>query len=72
MKKTDEQLQQDIIDELAAEGNLDASTIGVAVRDGMVELVGSVPSVAEKHVAERTVRRVGGVRGIVDKLVTRN
>jgi osmotically-inducible protein OsmY len=66
----DERLQQDVIDELAAEDNLDASTIGVAVRDGLVELVGTVPSVAEKHCAERAVRRVGGVRGIVDKLVT--
>jgi osmotically-inducible protein OsmY len=66
--KTDEQLQQDIIDELAAEGNLDASTIGVAVKDGMVELLGVVPSIAERHVAERLVRGIGGVRGVVDKL----
>lgn len=68
MDKTDDQLQQDVIDELGAEGNLDASTIAVAVRDGVVTLLGSVPSFAEKHVAERAVKRVGGVRGFVDKL----
>ncbi|HXP93237.1 MAG TPA: BON domain-containing protein [Candidatus Binatia bacterium] len=72
MEKTDEQLQQDVIDELGAEGNLDASTIAVAVKNGMVELLGVVPSYAEKEVAERAVRRVGGVRGIVDKLRTKD
>lgn len=68
MKKTDAQIQQDVIDTLGAEGNLDASTIGVAVKDGVVELLGSVPSFAEKAVAERAVRRIGGIRDIVDKL----
>lgn len=68
MEKTDDQLQQDVIDELGAEGNLDASTIAIAVKSGIVTLLGTVPSSAEKAVAERTARRVGGVRGIVDKL----
>lgn len=70
MKKTDDQLQRDVIDELGAEGNLDVSTIAVAVKAGTVTLLGTVPSFAEKHVAERAVRRVGGVREVVDKLRT--
>lgn len=70
MATKDEQLQQDVIDELAAEGNLDASTIAVAVKDGVVELLGHCPSSAEKHIAERVVRRVPGVHGIVDNLRT--
>lgn len=70
MEKADDRLQQDVIDELAAEGNLDASTIAIAVKSGIVTLLGTVPSFAEKAVAERTVRRVGGVRRIVDKLRT--
>lgn len=70
MKKTDAQLQQDVIDTLGAEGNLDASTIAVDVKDGVVELLGAVPSFAEKGAAERAVRRIGGVRRVVDKLRT--
>jgi osmotically-inducible protein OsmY len=68
--KTDEELQQEVVDELAAEVNLDASTIGVAVKDGAVVLLGVVPSVAERHIAERLVRRIAGVRAVVDKLQT--
>lgn len=70
MRKTDVQLQQDVVDALGAEGNLDASTIAVDVKDGVVELLGAVPSFAEKGVAERAVRRIGGVRHVVDKLRT--
>lgn len=68
MKKTDEQLQQDVIDELAAEGNLEGSTIGVAVKRGAVELLGTVPSFAEKNLANRVAAGVAGVRRVVNKL----
>lgn len=61
-------LQQDVIDELAYEGNLDGSTIGVGVDGGVVLLVGSVPSVIERELAERAACRVPGVRDVVDEL----
>ena len=72
MTTQDDQLQQDVIDELAAEGNLDASTIAIAVKDGVVELLGHCPSAAEKHIAERAALRVRGVRSVVDKLRTQD
>lgn len=68
MDQADTRLQQDVIDELQAESDLDGSTIGVAVKDGFVELSGHVHNVADKHTAERAVKRIAGVRGVHDKL----
>jgi osmotically-inducible protein OsmY len=68
MEKADSRLQQDVIDELGTESDLDTSTIGVTVKDGVVELLGHVHNVADKHTAERAVKRIAGVRGFHDKL----
>ncbi len=68
MDQADNRLQQDVIDELCAESDLDGSTIGVAVKDGFVELSGHVHNVADKHTAERAAKRIAGVRGVHDKL----
>jgi osmotically-inducible protein OsmY len=67
-KYSDAILQQDVIDELASEGNLDGSTIGVGVHGSVVLLVGSVPSAVERDLAERAARRVAGVHEVVDEL----
>lgn len=61
--KTDIQVQQDVIQELHWEPSIDASRIGVAVRDGIVTLSGDVSSYAQKWDAELTSQRVQGVRG---------
>lgn len=68
MENADSRLQQDVMDELGAEGNLDHAMIGVAVKDGFVELLGHVHTLADKHTAERAVKRIAGVRGVDDKL----
>lgn len=68
MKKTDVTLQQRVIDELAAESDLDGSTIGVSVRNGIVRLVGSVSTLADQQAAERAARRVAGPAEVVDDL----
>ncbi len=68
MKKNDAIIQQNVIDELAAESDLDGSTIGVAVKDGAVQLVGSVSNLADRQAAERAARRVAGARTVVDEL----
>ncbi|HWI81117.1 BON domain-containing protein [Ramlibacter sp.] len=62
--KTDAQLRADVTDELAWDPAVNASNVGVIVQDGVVTLTGHLDSFAEKHAAERAVRRVGGVRGI--------
>ena len=64
MKKTDEQLQTDVEEELRWTRSVKASDIGVAVRNGVVTLSGQVPSYAEKITAEQAARRVSGVNAI--------
>jgi osmotically-inducible protein OsmY len=67
----DLQLQQRVIDELEFEPSLNAAHIGVSVRDGVVTLSGHVESFAEKYAAERTVRRVRGIKALAEELVVR-
>lgn len=69
--KEDLQLQQRVIDELEFEPQVDAAHIGVSVRDGVVTLSGHVSSFVEKFAAERTVRRVKGVRAVAQELEVR-
>jgi osmotically-inducible protein OsmY len=64
----DKQLRQDVLDELDFEPSIDASEIGVAVKDGVVALTGHVPSYAQKLGAERAVWRVKGVKAIAQEL----
>jgi osmotically-inducible protein OsmY len=66
--KTDIQLKADVIDELAWEPAVNDSNIGVIVKNGIVTLTGHLDTFAEKHAAERAVRRVAGVRGIAVEL----
>jgi len=68
---SDYKLRQDVIDELDFEPSLDASHIAVGVHDGVVTLTGSVSSYADKLAAERTVRRVFGVRAIAQEIEIR-
>lgn len=66
--KTDAQLKKDVEAELEWEPAVDAAHIGVAVKDGVVTLTGHLETFAEKHVAERAVRRVAGVRAIAEEI----
>jgi hypothetical protein len=62
--KTDTQLQQDVIAELAWEPSVNAAQIGVEVKDGVVTLAGHVGSFVEKWEAERAAQRVSGIKGL--------
>ena len=62
--KTDTQLQQDVITELAWEPSVNATQIGVEVKDGIVTLAGHVGSFIEKWEAERAAQRVAGVKAL--------
>ena len=62
--KTDAQLKQDIIAELTWEPSVNASGIGVEVKNGTVTLAGHVDSFTEKLHAERAAQRVAGVKGL--------
>jgi len=64
----DNELQEDILAELDFDPKLDATKVGVTVNDGVVTLTGRVRTLAEKAAAEDAVRRVEGVRAIVEEL----
>lgn len=66
--KTDMQLKADVASELAWDPAINAAGVGVTAKDGVVTLTGHLDSFAEKHAAERAVRRVAGVRGIAIEL----
>lgn len=64
--KTDAQIQQDVMEELKWQPFLKASEIGVAVKDGIVTLSGTVDSYAKKLAAENAAKSVAGVRAIAE------
>ena len=66
--KTDIQLKADITAELAWDPAVNATGIGVIVKDGVATLTGHLDTFAEKHAVERAVHRVSGVRGIALEL----
>lgn len=66
--RNDLQLQQRVIDELEFEPSVDAAHIGVSVREGVVTLSGHVDSFLEKFAAERTARRVKGIKAVAQEL----
>jgi osmotically-inducible protein OsmY len=62
------ELKKDVEAELDWEPRVNAAHIGVSVKDGVVALTGHVPSFAEKYAAERTAKRVYGVKAVADEL----
>ena len=64
MKKSDTQLQQDVLAELKWEPSINAAEIGVEVKDGIVTLAGHVNTFGEKWHAERATQRVPGVKAL--------
>jgi osmotically-inducible protein OsmY len=62
--KTDAQLQQDVMAELKWEPAVQATHIGVEVKNGVVTLAGEVGSYTEKLHAERAAQRVAGVMAL--------
>lgn len=62
--KTNIELQQDVLDELKWNPMLNATEIGVIVKDGVVTLTGKVDSYLKKIAAEKTTKNVAGVKAV--------
>ena len=62
--QTDLDLQRDVIAELEWEPALSGQEIGVAVKDGVVTLSGTVSNYAKKFKAERAAERVHGIKAV--------
>lgn len=69
--KTDSQLQKDVVDELSWAPDIEHGHIGVAARGGVITLSGHVPNYAMKLAAERTARRVRGVKAVAQEIEVR-
>lgn len=63
-----EDLQKDVQDALKWEPLLSAAEIGVTAKDGIVTLTGTVDSYAKKLEAEEAVKKVVGVKILVEKI----
>jgi len=67
----DTELKRSVEDELRWEPSVNAAAIGVAVKDGVVTLTGTVPYYGEKWAAERAVKRVAGVTAVAEEIEVR-
>ena len=67
-KKSDDAIRKDVASELEWDPVLAEQDIGVAVKDGVVTLAGSVPSLWMKTEAEKAAKRVYGVRGVANDI----
>ncbi len=67
----DAALRSDIEEELDFEPSLDASGIGVSVKEGVATLSGHVSTYAQKVAAERAVARVKGIRAVAEEITVR-
>jgi osmotically-inducible protein OsmY len=69
--KTDNEILKDVQDELKWDPYLSSSEIGTSVRDGIVTLTGIVDSYYKKLAAENAVKKISGVKGVVQKIEVR-
>ena len=69
--RTDEQIQQDVLEELKWDTRVQPNEIGVAVKDGIVTLTGWVDSYLKKIAAEEAAHRVRGVKAVANDIEVR-
>ena len=68
MKKTNLQLQHDVIQELEWDDVVDAAEIGVTAQEGIISLSGTVRSLPEKWAASSAAECVSGVKAVVNEV----
>jgi len=66
--KTDKQLKQDVLTELVFQPHVDETEIGVIVENGVVTLTGIVDNFQKKVAADKTVKKILGVKAVVDEI----
>lgn len=64
----DKDLKQAVLDELQWEPSVNAAHIGVTAENGVVTLMGTVESYAEKHGAETAALRVKDVKAVAEEI----
>lgn len=66
--KTDQEIQQDVLDELKWDPRVQPNEIGVSVKDNVVTLTGWVDSYLKKLGAEEAAHRVHGVKAVANDI----
>jgi osmotically-inducible protein OsmY len=69
--RADDDIKRDVEAELRWDHDIDATDIGVAVKNGVVTLTGFVRSYMQKYDAERDAKRVSGVLAVANDLEVR-
>jgi osmotically-inducible protein OsmY len=72
MRKTDDQIRKEVLDELEWDSRLASSEIGAHVKDGVVTLIGTTASYAAKLAAEEGVHRIPGVLDVANDIQVRS
>jgi osmotically-inducible protein OsmY len=67
-KIDDSEIRRKVSEELDWDPRIDASAVGVAVKEGVVTLSGSIANYWQKKEAERVVKRVTGVKAVAEDL----
>ena len=70
-KTTDEQVQREVLAELAWEPRIKPNEIGVVVKGGVVALTGWVDSYTKRWAAEEAAHRVRGVKAVANEIEVR-
>jgi osmotically-inducible protein OsmY len=71
MVQTDEQIQHEVLRELSFDPSVQPNEIGVAVKDGVVTLTGTVDSFLKRLAAEEAAHRVRGVKAVANDIEVR-
>src|SRR5258706_310884 len=66
--RSDEQIQNDVLFELKWDPRIHPNEVGVAVKGGIVTLMGSVDSYTKHWAAEEAARRVRSVKAVVNEI----
>lgn len=69
--KTDAELKRDVEDELDWDPAVNATALGVAVRDGVVTISGHLQTFPEKWFIQKALQRVGGIKAVALELAVR-
>jgi osmotically-inducible protein OsmY len=69
--RSDIEIKRDVEDELRSDPDIDATDIGVAMKDGVVTLTGFVRSYRQRRGAEEDAKRVAGVIGVANDIEVR-
>lgn len=71
LKRSDEDIARAAIDRIAWSAVVPKGSVGLVVEDGVVTLTGEVEWAYQRAAAERTVRELIGVVGILDRMTIR-